>query len=356
MKNVVVHAVLAVLGLFWAYQVWTTEEEAERPATEVEILKCADADFQRVELRSKHKNVAVQQRESAHGPYVWVQSAALRDGKVNKRTEFAGNQAAKDFVNEITPLRALRSLGKVQGKVLEDLGLKKSDLQVQYKCNNKTHTLAIGGSTFGSADRYARLGKDGPIYLLKADLLQNLEAAESRLMQRKLQSFALGDIDEINVTVSKRTRTLLHRDRRDTQRAQWVDKAKPDQRNELYGNWLRALDALQVSEYLGPKDAPGRDAKGKAGKPIPVLSISYTAEGANKGNLEVVRVDGPTPEYYARSGSTQSWVRLVASSAKRAVDDASIVVGLQAAPPKPIPPPAMQSMPKASTPMPPGHP
>ncbi|MCB9666852.1 MAG: hypothetical protein H6715_01870 [Myxococcales bacterium] len=35
MKNVIVHALLAIVGLSWAYRVWTSEQETERPSAEV---------------------------------------------------------------------------------------------------------------------------------------------------------------------------------------------------------------------------------------------------------------------------------------------------------------------------------
>ncbi len=363
MKNVIVHAILAVVGLLWAYRVWTTGEEEERPETEVEMLSCSDSQFQRVELQTKHKSITLQQRKADGENYVWIQSHSLQNKKPANYKEYAGNQAAKDYINEITPLRALRSLGKIESKALVDLGLKDPQSKLLLKCNDKTHTLNIGGSTFGSSDRYVRVGQSGPVYLVKADLVQTLESAETRLMQRDTQAFKLTEIDEIKVTVGKKTRVLLHRDRRDTQQAQWVDKAKPDQRNELYGNWLRTVESLKVSDYLDPKSEPGSASKNTpGGKSIPVLSLTYIAEGALKGTLEIVRVDGPTPEYYAMSGATHAWVRLVASSAKRVIDDAAVVVGSQAAPPAssaPLQaPPALQSSPPnaSPSPLPFGHP
>ncbi|MCB9666853.1 MAG: hypothetical protein H6715_01875 [Myxococcales bacterium] len=196
------------------------------------------------------------------------------------------------------------------------------------------------------------------VLLGKSDPIQTLNLLIS-LTARKMQRFELNDIDEIRVIVGKKSRTLWQRDRRDAQRAQWVDKSKPDQRNELYGNWLRAVDALQVSDYLPPKVEPGQEGKGIAKTKARVLELVYTKEGAIKGTLRIDRVDGPTPEYFAQSGATHSWVRLVASSAKRVVEDAAVVVNGQSAPARNQPPqhqPPLQSLPHSPSAPPPAHP
>ncbi|QQR90640.1 MAG: DUF4340 domain-containing protein [Myxococcales bacterium] len=332
MKSVLVHATLAVIALLWAYQTWTHEEESEGPVSEVEIVDCDDSDLQEVSFTSENTFAKLDVRGKGDKKFLWIQSKNKTKNAPNQMQSFVGNEAADEFVNDITPLRAIRSLGTLSKKELKELGLKNSKDKLTLKCDGKTHTLMIGGSTFGSADRYAKFPKKNTVFLLKADLIRHLESAQTRLMQRNMQRFKFADVDEIVVKVDNKTRTLLHRDRREPAKAQWVDKANPTQRNELYGNWLKKVEALRAQRYLAPKQSPNDLLKDKQVKAEPALILEFIAEGKSIGHFEMLQATAEVESFYGKSDATRSWVELITSSAKQVTADARPVVGLEAMP------------------------
>ncbi len=334
MKGVIVHAVLATLGLLLAWVVWTAPaSEADSPDT-VEVLDCTPASVRAVYLKEKDRDVKlVPEGQGDHRAFWITVDEHPQRGKA-KHTEFAGSKDVTAFLKSIAPLRATRSLGQLRSSELTELGLRGSPApsQLTLTCGGHTTKLLVGGTAYGSGARYMRAASGGPVFLMPGEIFSKLEGAEFHLMQRELQSFDLKDVQTLVVRAQGHERKLLHRDRLDARQAQWVDATTPDQRNELFGNWLDLVGRLRVIHYLGPHAQPGSDLPSVSAAPTPVLTLKYQdADGKALGSLELVRVDGQTPMYYARTMATHSWVQVPASVGQRVERDVGPVVGLDAA-------------------------
>jgi len=361
MKDVIVHGSLAILGLVFAYTTWTREDDSEKPKGDVEIFNCEAGDLRSLTFETDRKVVRLEPRELDGEDYFWFKSedkAAAPNAKNpqakppaggQKPEFFVGNDAAKTFVEKITPLRALRSLGEPTKDSLKDFELDKSKTQLSLDCGSRKATYTIGGSTFGVGDRYIRSKAGGPVYLLSAELVRDIEGANFRFMQRALQTFQLDAVDRIMVTNGEgKTAELVHRNRREPAKAEWVEAQATGKRNELYGNWLTRVDQLRVESFLKPGERPGTDIKGAAA-PEPVLKLEYRGEGRKLGQLELVRVkNGADTRYYAKSDTTHLWTVVVNSTAKQIDDELPGIYGAKIEKPSATPPrPAAQM---------PGHP
>ena len=191
----------------------------------------------------------------------------------------------------------------------------------------------MGGSTYGEGDRYAQKAGSDLVYLIRGSLVNDLSAAQSRLMQRELHGFELDKVETVKVQALGKSKTLLQRNRA-SQAAVWVDAANPEQRNKLYGNWLSQVSRMRASAYLEIGKEPGSDLAGPAGELEPVASITYEAEGRRLGAMELVRVvAGDKSYYYVKSELTRGWVTVLPSSAEQVARDLGLVVGAQDTPP-----------------------
>jgi hypothetical protein len=396
MKSVVLHALLAALGLGFAYQTWTRPAVLEeKPSDEVVLLACTPEQLESIELIAPTHRVKVRPEQGKNGREYWItttptpiekkepastSSAPSADAGVasseaaagastpkSEKTEaaptsgaqkkalarnydpkapvtFATSAALDMYLNAYLPVRALRALGVIDKKDYEGFGLDKVGTYLRVACGGKTLALDIGGRTHGSNDNYARDPKTDQTYLLPGRLVRDLQSSQFNFQQSELHGFKLAEVDETVLTAMDRQKRLLQRDRMIPGQAQWVDAEQPDRKNELYGNWLERLAKLKVRLYLGRDDKPGADLIASQSAPVTVLTVEHRAGGKPLGKLEIVRVDADgVGFYYARSEATRIWVSLYEAVVKELVSDLGLVmsgedVSESAAEPKAPPP------------------
>jgi hypothetical protein len=411
MKSVAIHAVLALFGLTFAYQTWTRPAEEEQPlSTEAVILDCPESKFGSLEIETQSHLVSFQPKAATPNTEYWVttrrkkpeeekqpkddpaqtgadeaakaegeqaeagakaQDKAAASEEPAKPAEpekklarpydpdapvvFLANQKFRELLKSITPLRALRGLGEVPKDKEASFGLDEPTTFLRVTCGGKQIALDIGGRTYGSGDRYARVAKGKETYLLDGRMLGDLQSAQYKFMQGELHEFALSDVDEAVVSALGKQRKLLHRNRQVKEEARWVDAAAPDKRNELFGNWFERVARLKARAYLSEGAEPGADLQIEAQGVRPVLTLEYKLEGKPKDKLEIVRVDTEQGNfYYARSGTTKRWVTLFDSLAKQVDEDVPMVVGAEEPPAEASSAPAARPAPPAALPV--GHP
>ncbi|MCC7537189.1 MAG: hypothetical protein IT379_13285 [Deltaproteobacteria bacterium] len=337
-SHVAVYGVLALAGLAAAYTTWLEGEQTEQRPEEVVAFDCNERELRWLELRTERKTTKIEvRRESGRDKALhWVTvterpRAEGGESRPEQTEEFVGNQPLDEFLSRNMPLKALRSLGEISQARLTELGLVRPTIRLQIQCGSRRGTFRIGGSTFGSEDRYARAASGGPVYLFPAALVRDLEGADFRFMQRELARMQESEIDEARVTAFGRSKTLIHRNRLSPREAEWVDSADRNRRNEIYGNWLDRVRGLRAQEYLAPGAEPGSATS----RPTRVLEIVYRTGGRETGRLELVRLDTTPIEYFARSDVTRSWVEVPRSVATEVEQDVRPVLGLE---PLPAPP------------------
>lgn len=361
MKGLAIHAVLAVAGLLFAYQTWTRPAvvEEEKPSDEVVLLPCQPDKLEQLELELPTHTVLLRpERQAGHTAY-WitatpakkpettspddVQEAEVKGVKRIDATApvtFRGNANTEPLLAQLLPVHAIRDLGKLEASRDAEFGFDKAGTHFRVKCDGKSIDLTVAGRTYGNNDSYVRDPKTGKTYLMLGKPFIDLQSAQYKLMQSELQPFTLADVDEAVISAGDQAKRLLQRDRAIKGQAQWVDADKPDQRNETFGNWFDRVARLRVRAYLPRGVEPGSELTPPAAA-VPVMKIEYKLDGATKGHLEVVRVDGPDGEhwYYGRSDATDVWVTLFDTAVKEVEADLPLVVGegansSLAAPPK----------------------
>lgn len=331
-KGVIAHAILAAGGLVLAYTVWTDDGE-EMAEGEVAIFECRPERLVKAELASdsEHKTTVMEPEQAAGETTVWFTVEQQPEEGEATREHFVGTEQAVEFLEKLAPLVATRSLGALDEAQLEEIELKEPKTRLTLKCGEREATFDVGGSSYGSGDRYVRRQGEGPVYLVASDRLQPLDQAPFRLMQRQVHTFESTEVASIKVEAHGESISLTQRNRLEPQRAEWVDTANPDRRNELYGNWLTLFTRLRVQKYL--EGEPGSDLDGESAQPETVVKLQYLDERDREiGRLELAVVRTATPAYYVRSETTRNWVRITDSVASQIEEDSRQVVGLEAQP------------------------
>lgn len=340
MREVAVHAVLAVGGLVVAYLVWTDDGESAREE-EVTVVDCDAARLSQVSFQGPDRLVTLERRTVEGAPPMWWITSSRNQDEGDPVTEqFVGSDAVDEYLERIAPLRAKRELGSVADDMLEELELGGEDsTRLALTCAGREHAFEVGGSAYGSGDRYLR-ASGGEVFLVEQRIVRDVESPTT-LMQRDLHRFEGTEVEHLEVQAHDRQVRLLQRNRLDPRSAEWVDASQPDRRNELYGNWLERVERLRVQSYLAPDATPGSDLEGVSAAPTTLATLVYRDEdGDELGRTELVKVEGgDEPAYYARSEATRSWVRLLASLGQQVETDLRPVVGLEPLEP-PAPPPA----------------
>lgn len=360
MKAVLVHGILALFGLGFAYQTWTRPPDAEEAPGAVVVTECKEADLAALTLENATLRISVEPQRQKGDTLYWITSQKkkkpedptkaldpnadpakdaakeAREDETLKPKRFLANAAFKDYLKQLAPLRAVQGLGVLPKEKLADFGFDKVETTLQLQCGaaGKALELEAGAKTFGSGQRYIRDAKSKQAYLFSDELVSDLQSAQFKFMQNELHEFQPADVEEVTVEVRGTKKRLLHRDRKLTDRAIWVDAGAPDKRNELYDNWVSRLSRLRAREFLATGTEPGSDLKEGAGELTPALRVDYKVEGKPNGTLELVKVqEGSAPaRYYARTETTRGWVTVFDSAGKDVEQDAAMVVGLEEAP------------------------
>lgn len=336
MKGVIFHAILAAGGLWFAYQTWTEEDAPVEADDLIEIFACDASKLTKVTVESEQKTAVLEPRREGSETLYWISVTRKSANAAPETDSFVGNDKAEEYVDAVAPLMAIRSLGQVSEKQLEEFELKEPKTSLTVECDGRTFALQVGGTTYGAGDQYARTST-GEVFILKPKAVSDLENASSRLMQRELFRFETKDIDKIAIAGFGAGRTLQQHNRLDPRQAAWVDAAAPDRVNDLYGNWVQnRLEHLRVQNYLPVGAEPGSelDATAGANKVVTsLLTLTYTGgDGEELGKLELVRVDAASKTYYARTSVTRGWVTVPTSAAEKVEEEVRPVLGLEELP------------------------
>lgn len=328
-RSIAAHSILAVGGLLLAYLVWT-DDSPERSPDEVTITSCDAAAIQRVELEMKDKDVRLEMRGEQGGDrYAWLTVERRPESGQPSTDGFVGSEAVREWLSQIAPLRARRSLGELSAEQLADVGLAEPEGKLRLHCGDQTATFSLGSRAYGTGDRYVRAEAGGPVYLLASDRLSPLESAEFRLMERQLHTFEWRDVVSLRLRAFGQEREYLQHNRLDQLRAEWVDARTPDRRDETFGNWLSRFPRLRVQRYLEPDARPGAELDGVSAASERVVRLDYRGPRRQLGFLEIERVMGAAePTYYARTETTRGWVTVPTSIATQIEDDLRAMLDL----------------------------
>jgi len=312
------------MGLVAAFLVW--QREPEGLPGDVAVLDISKRALQRVRYDDATRLVELY-RDERDEETIWVRlggkspEPAVEEGTSSARPpprELRGNEAAKYLFTSLAPLKGIRALGTLDGKKLVELGLTDSPRRLALMVGGQEHVLTLAspvGSDWGSP--YARR-EDGRVFLLGPTLLPDLEAAATRLVDRRMHTFELEDFDAFTVSQGSTRRAFVVRGR-PPEPVTVAPQSAPDEPDERVRDWHERVWRLPPVDVLGRGEAlPGGEAE-------ELFRVEYKRGNKVVGHVTVAR--GAEGNFYARTEHTAGWVLLQGGVDSLAVEAVKVASG-----------------------------
>lgn len=311
------YGALLLALLVAAYLSWHQDDEA--PAdTAVALLNERPQDLQRIELRAKTATVVVTYREDEAGArYPWFE--VERNGQTKA---FVANEAFEKAEKTYAKFEALRSLGKLDGDTLKQTELQTPARTLTITTAKGSDTFEIGAQTPGARDYYVRQAGQAEVFLVKGNVVSDLEFPASRFTQFKLRNTGLDKVKHIRIRAGDKVTEGIHQNPMSPSDAYWAFTEKPDKVAQTLGNYIAKVEQLSALEYVSDREQFDTAA--------PVFELIWTGEGGGEvGKVDLRRrtVDGGTgkPEYLARSPVSRVPVKVLTSLGEQLEADLALL-------------------------------
>jgi Domain of unknown function (DUF4340) len=297
-RGVAVQGGLAAAALVAAYFTW--QRQPELVAGEVFALDIAKGDLEKVRYEDKDlKSFAELVRDKdENGTFVSVRlSGSDATGVHMPSTHPAvpikvperyvrGNEAAQRLFERIAPLCATRALGVLDGAKLKDLGLDTTKKRIEVVGRGTRRSYAISPAPPGGMDPYIRDEKDGRVYIVSRTILSDLQAATTNLVERRMHSFKIEDVDRLVVYAAGKKKEF-RANRIEELPGIRLTPMTGDKPDETTKNWHDRVWNLFPSEVLGKGEQPD------GGAPKAAVRVEYFMRGRSLGWVELARKPAP---------------------------------------------------------------
>ncbi|MBN8228660.1 hypothetical protein JYK02_14195 [Corallococcus macrosporus] len=215
--------------------------------------------------------------------------------------ELRGNDVALKLFARLAPLRAQRDLGVLDDSKLEEIGLAKTERGLTLTVDGTPRTFRLAAPASGWGAPYLQRTSDGHVFLLGPGLLSDLEAAASRLVDRRLHTFDVDGFDRVVISSGSASRTFAASGK-PPGAVQLSPVNAPTTPDDFARNWHDRLWRLTPVELLGRGEAP-------PGLPsTPAFRVEYQRAGKTVGELSMAKASDNS--WYARTEYTPGWVRM----------------------------------------------
>lgn len=253
--------------------------------------------------------------------------------------EFPVGKAGSDLVDSFSKLRALQELGALDDDDKVEYGLSKSKDRLTVKfAGGKEHTLVVGDRVYGGSERYVLDETSGKGYVLAAEVMRDVEAAETSLGLKKYHDFDIvEDLQRFAVQVEGTEQVLVRLEMQEDQegepeglkpagkkeemRKTWARLESPDQEDVTMANFVDRVSKLRPIDYKPDLDAS---------KLTKMARFSYQDKGGKELGYMIL-YKGPKPdakpdeeaknEYYMKTEKTRVLGRVSRLTAERVDSD-----------------------------------
>lgn len=260
----------------------------------------------------------------AHGADAGTASALGTTEPPPPPRELRANETAEKLFTRFAPLRAMRALGEMDGKKLDEVGLASTARKLTLTVGGKPQGFSLASPAGGWGTPYLRREEDGRVFLLGPSLLPDLENASNRLVDRRLHTFDLGDFDAVVISAGGTSRTFTASGQAPAA-VTLAPEETPDRPDEFARNWHDKVWRLLPLDYLGRGEVP------PGGEPEEAFRVEYRKGGKSVGELRVAKGQGG---FFARTEHTTGWTRLHAGVDSLAAEAAKVSAPVSSAPGK----------------------
>jgi Domain of unknown function (DUF4340) len=327
-RAVISHVVLLALGGAAATFAWSREKTPHSAdGGDVVVWSGRSQDLEQIVYESKGKKVTVEPKEEKKGDRWFMGTieketsappmagdAGVAPPSNRSTTIFASTGPAKKLADALAPLKATRSMGKVDDARASEFGLDKKETTLTVKISGKEHKLVVGDSAPGGSDTYVLDTTTNEGYVMKADPLRDLDMADGRLLERDLHEWKDAEAKSATITAEGKTRKLVRGGPEN--RKFWADPANAEKADETAGNWMQKVGNIRALEYVA-KPPEGRS---------PIVRVELAASsGSSLGFVELSKSPDPAQpqkfEYWVTSEHLHLYAKVYASVGEQVEQD-----------------------------------
>jgi len=332
-RGLIVHVALFVLASASAVAIWTREEKPKASAqAEATVWSGRAADVERVIFEGKSRKVVLETKKDDLGAYyvgtlekeppnvppVGDTGAPPQAPPERTKMEFVAVGVAQKLAETLSPLKALRALGRIPDDRAAEFGLAEPEGTLSVTIRGTEHKLVIGSTTPGGGDRYAKDPATGEVYVIDGDAIRDLDTAESRLIERDLHEWKETEVTTAEVKTGEKSRQIVRGGPEG--KTFWADPATADQKDETLANWMAKLDRLRPTDYV-MTEPPGKQA---------VVRVDYKTGSKTLGFMEIARAKAADPagkpDYFVRTERTRLFAKVPAATAEQVEQDIASIV------------------------------
>jgi hypothetical protein len=231
---------------------------------------------------------------------------------------FKSGKASTDLVTALSPLFAVRKLEDVTPDKLKTIEMETPVEHLLIERNGKTTDIELGGEAYGTKDRYGRIAGTNDIYLIDDEVLRSLKFARTRLPDRDLFPFETPKIESAVVGDGGSSIKLTQKNRDDKDKATWAPADSPDDASAQYKTWMDKFLKTKASSYVNEADVPkGLELR---------FQVTLHADGGGEETVDVYQ-DGSAGDWYAKSGYTREYVKMLKSTTSSLSEDVGPLIG-----------------------------
>ncbi len=307
-KSLVGHAVLALVASVAAYAAWTKPSTSKYDAGIVVVAGSVDR-LTRVEWDESNYHVEL----ANEGGKLSV-SSSVKSAKDEKRniSGFPVTEKGQELLKRLAPLRAERSLGKVDGPRLKEVGLENPTQSLVLHFGDKAVKLEVGDAAFGTGSYYMRQ-PTGEVFLVAQEAIQPLRGGGAAVTERMVVNLLREHVEQITVSADGASRTLIHKNAGDRAQSYFADKASPDTKIEKASSWVDAV--LRLRALSQASETPSGEAK---------LTVTVRGDDGKERTLKVYEAANETAPVVSNGFPTG--VLVAKSAAEMLIKDAKQVM------------------------------
>lgn len=323
-RSVVLQGALALVALGLAYLTWQREPEMEQgevfvwdvTRNDLEKIRYDDPEVKYFTELTKGKDregMFVELRLSGHD-LSDVGLPSGHPGVIMKAPErlVRGNDTASRLFERFSPLRASRALGTLDAAKLKELGFDTNKKRIEVTSRGQKRVFSIVPAPPGGNDPYLRDEADGRVFIVTRFILSDLQAAQTNLVERRLHSFRLEDVDKVVVTAVGKRKEYIATRFEDLPGIRLAPIESAENADQTAKNWHDRIWGLFPGEIMG------KDEKPTSGAPVVGVKVEYFSRGRGIGWVEVaksappaVSADNAPPSIaFARSEFSLGWFKL----------------------------------------------
>ena len=312
-RGPIIHGILLIAVLAFAYQTWTREKKVEPKTGKVEVWSKAADSLQVVLFETKDRTLRIERKSDDGKPYLWGKETRVSRRRKPKpkpakdqdagpipaepeeeiktsTREFPAGDAADELFANFAKFRALRDLGELTDAEREEYKLAESTDNITAIFADGPRSLILGGRIYGSSDRYVLDTDNNHGYAVAGTVLSGLSSGETALRLKNLHAFDPNKVASAEVNTGagvKRdlVRTTVKGPKGDSKG--WADAATPAKADQTLANFFDNLAKLRPSQFM---------LEVTADTLVAMVTIEYRgADGKTMGRFELFR-SKPEPE------------------------------------------------------------